>query len=1065
MPASEANVSTVPPGASFARRQELFESVWRGWRPGMPLPRWQDFLPASGESCTPEYVRILLGIDIEYRVKAGQRALLAEPYFQHERLLQPDARLDDEQQRELIRCEYQQRWQRGERVARRLYLERFPDHADPLRDLKPQGSCPRCRQTDVAIEEDAEATACLGCGARVAVEKLFPPLRNPAGLDARDYPLLDELGRGGMGEVYRSRDPGLDRVLALKVIKAEWQGKEELERRFEDEARITGSLQHPAIVPVYNLGRLRDGRLYFTMKVVRGGTLAEMVDQCSRIRQNAGAAVPHSGECGYEPGAAVPHSGECGYELPRLLGIFTQVCQAVAYAHSKGVIHRDLKPENVMVGRFGKVQVMDWGLAKVLAGPVEPRSEAAGGLSEQAPTRPRDGMETRGALGTPAYMPPEQANGEWERADERLDVFALGGILCVLLTGKPPYVGGSRQEVWRKAQRGDLAEAFARLDGCEADAELVALAKACLSPELAGRPRDASVVAQRVQAYQEAVQQRLHAAEVERAAAEARAVAERRARRWLLGLSAAVVLVLSIGIAGTAWGLWRAEKAWASEKEQRQIAEKQMERAENTEAATLADAIEELIGSKPALGPQEKAYLEKTLKRWQAFAVRTGDDQQSRAIRAEGLFRVAYLRAKLGQGEEAAAGYREALAIHQKLADDFPAVAAYRQGLASSHNNLGTLLEGENQPEQAAEQYRKALAIRQKLADDFSTVPAYRQELAHSHNKLGTLLAGQHQSGKAAEHYRKALAIRQKLVDDFPAAPAYRQELARSHGNLGSLLKAQNQPEQAAEQYRKALAILQKLTDDSPAAPAYRQDLATTHHNLGNLLADQNQADKAAEQYRKALAIQQKLAEDFPAVTAYQVDLGTSCYNFGYLLRSSGNSPESLPWYDKSIGRLAPVHEQDPRNVTARLVLRNSYEGRAWAYDVLEKHAEAVKDWNRAIELSLPREQPVLRARRANSRVRLGRIASAVAEVAELTKALAWPAGQWYDFACIYAVAAGKDAGKKKEYADRAMELLQRAVKAGYKDAAHMAKDKDLDVLRQREDFKKLMEALAKAKE
>ena len=134
------------------------------------------------------------------------------------------------------------------------------------------------------------------------------------------------------------------------------------------------------------------------------------------------------------------------------------------------------------------------------------------------------------------------------------------------------------------------------------------------------------------------------------------------------------------------------------------------------------------------------------------------------------------------------------------------------------------------------------------------------------------------------------------------------------------------------------------------------------------------------------------------------------------------------------------------------------------AYDQLEKYTEAVKDWNQAIELSPPQEQPWLRAHRADSRIRTGRVASAIAEVAELTKAEYWAAGAWYSFACIHAVASSKSADKKQEHADRAMELLHKAVKMGYNDAAHLAKDKDLDVLRQRDDFKKLLAELEAAR-
>src|SRR5262249_37770778 len=183
----------------------------------------------------------------------------------------------------------------------------------------------------------------------------------------RAYRLLERLGSGGMGEVYLSCDPGLDRVLALKVLRAEWQGNPDMERRFQAEARITGSLQHPAIVPVHNLGRLPDGRLYFTMKVVRGRTFADLLA---------------------EPGASAAE--QHGVRLH----IFEQVCQAVAYAPSRGVIHRDLKPDNVMVGRFG--EVLDWGLAKLLTRAGETAGQPAGGGEMVGPPAWRGRADLRG---------------------------------------------------------------------------------------------------------------------------------------------------------------------------------------------------------------------------------------------------------------------------------------------------------------------------------------------------------------------------------------------------------------------------------------------------------------------------------------------------------------------------------------------------------------------------------------------------------------------------------------------------------------------------------------------
>jgi serine/threonine-protein kinase len=350
-------------------------------------------------------------------------------------------------------------------------------------------------------------------------------------LDGRSYVLHERVGRGGMGEVFRARDPALARSLAIKVLRPELGGHAEAERRFEQEARINGLLQHPSIVPVHNLGRLPDGRLYFTMKLVRGRTLADLLEDS----EPAGAG-----------------------RLPQLLGIFEKVCQALAYAHSLRVIHRDLKPLNVMVGAFGEVQVMDWGLAKVLERPAPAGDSLLGSL--RGAVRPDSTVEDQptGVVGTPAYMAPEQARGVSEAIDERTDVFGLGAILCELLTGEPPYAG---DRALRKASDGDLSGALAQLDRCGADGELVALCGDCLAVSQEQRPQDAGAVAARVAAYQATVQERLRKAELERTAAEAReqeaqatAAAERKARRRMRAI-AGMVLLLVVGGGGGAWWL------------------------------------------------------------------------------------------------------------------------------------------------------------------------------------------------------------------------------------------------------------------------------------------------------------------------------------------------------------------------------------------------------------------------------------------------------------------------------------------------------------------------------
>jgi serine/threonine-protein kinase len=421
--------------------------------------------------------------------------------------------------------------------------------------------------------------------------------RNP---DER-YQLLGEIARGGMGVVLKGRDPDLGRDLAFKVLRTELAGKPAAEQRFVEEAQVGGQLQHPGVVPVYDLGRFADGRPYFAMKLVKGRTLADLLAERLSPADDRG----------------------------RFVQMFLQVCQTVAYAHSKGVIHRDLKPSNVMVGGFGEVLVMDWGLAKVL-----PRGGIADELKASQASRERERPEepaeefteiktvrfgsgsdtaTGSVMGTPAFMPPEQAGGEVEKLDERADVFGLGAVLCVVLTGKPPYLAATGEAVRLMAIRGELTPAFARLDGCGADAELVGLCKRCLAADRDARPRHAGEVAAAVAAHLAGVERRAHDAELARVAAEARAAEEvntrrvaeekaaeeRKRRRTQLALAACALLV--VGLVGAGAWRWEREAArWAA-----------AEATRREEQATEQARVEQVVGE-----AVEQAHRDLARGRW-----------------------------------------------------------------------------------------------------------------------------------------------------------------------------------------------------------------------------------------------------------------------------------------------------------------------------------------------------------------------------------------------------------------------------------------------------------------
>jgi tetratricopeptide (TPR) repeat protein len=377
-------------------------------------------------------------------------------------------------------------------------------------------------------------------GDQITPSRSGTPAAPPPGLPVvPGHTVLGELARGGMGVVYKARDLTLDRDVAIKVLLPGFPAGEAA-KRFVREAKITAQLSHPSIPPVHHLGTLADGRPYLAMKLIEGRTLTELLKAPDR-----------------------------SLSLPQLVQVFEQICQAVGFAHGKGFVHRDLKPHNVMVGAFAEVQLMDWGLAKdnrpraadAVGSSLAEAVEYEGGAPiEDEPSSELGGDTTRPGtvLGTLTYMAPEQARGDVRRVGPAADVFSLGGLLCAILTGRPPYTGGPA-EIAVKAEMGMLDDALARLDACVADPELIAVCKQCLARSPADRPANAGEVAKLIAEYRNGVEARLRRSEQERAAAAVRS-AERRKRRRLRQTVGGLAAVILLGGAGFAWWQDRQDK-------------------------------------------------------------------------------------------------------------------------------------------------------------------------------------------------------------------------------------------------------------------------------------------------------------------------------------------------------------------------------------------------------------------------------------------------------------------------------------------------------------------------
>lgn len=326
------------------------------------------------------------------------------------------------------------------------------------------------------------------------------------------------IGRGGMGEVRRVYDRSLDRLLAMKILSPDLVDHAPSRARFFAEGRVTAGLAHPGIVAVYDHGTLADGRLWFTMREVRGRTLSEVIDELH-------ASVVD----GQWP------AGDGALSLHRVVDSFRRICDAVAYAHSQGVVHRDLKPSNLMVGEFGEVQVMDWGLAKHVAGD---------GGRESFPPDDELATQVGDIIGTPSYMPPEQARGELERMGPRSDVWSLGAVLRTILTNRAPVEGPS-PAVLARILLGDLKpiEAVLGPGHPPLPRELVAICERAMAFAPEARCADASELGAEVAAWLEGARRRRSALRIveESSALEPR-IAALRAEAEALRAEAATML-------------------------------------------------------------------------------------------------------------------------------------------------------------------------------------------------------------------------------------------------------------------------------------------------------------------------------------------------------------------------------------------------------------------------------------------------------------------------------------------------------------------------------------------
>lgn len=860
------------------------------------------------------------------------------------------------------------------------------------------------------------------------------------------YELVSEVGRGGMGVVYKARQLGLNRLVALKMVLAGPHAGPEQRARFRREAEAAARLQHPNIVQVFEVGE-HSGFPYLSMEFVDGNSLDRLL-----ARWHA--------------------EGSTGMAPPETVRLVETLARAVEFAHRHGVVHRDLKPANILlVSRERKrpefegtqtpvayapgspddvPKITDFGLAKIL-------DEAA------EPTR------TGTVLGTPCYMAPEQAEASRVAIGPATDVYALGVILYELLTGRPPFQGVTVLETLEQVRSADPLPPSGLQPNLSRDLETICLK--CLEKDPRKRYAGAADLADDLQRYLS--KKPIHARPVSAAA---------RAWRWcqrkpaVASLTAALAVVVVISLVGLTFLWLRAE---------RHLKQSRIHEGRARDSYQLARTSLEECVKKVADDPRVKSGPLEDLRRtvlqaetifYQKFLALQGTDPDFQAERGTAFSRLGDVSAELGSPDQAVEHYRQAREVLSNLVRDHPDVAKYQVTLGTTHHQLANLYLQSGELDEAERAYQTALAMEDRLARDEPENALYRRNLIGTYNGLGNLYfdrARRARGGKPAvrdtlarsseQAFQKAAALVEDWGRKRPTDPSARYPLAAVHINFGGLYFETRRLQEAERSLQTAVTILREFLRDNADHEDFvtaRRALANSLNSLATVYLENQRREEARQAYQEAVTIQKDQADKHPLVSEYTLALGSGQSNLGNVLRQSGQFADALDWYANAIATLEPVLAKQPQDRECRTFLRNAHLGCAATLFELNRHADTLPHLDRTIELDDGEFRDLCRLQRARTLVRLKDHARATAEASALAGAKDVTADTLFAAACIFASSAAtvpRGEPQSEQYAARAVALLRQALAAGYKDVQELKTDSDLDPLRARPDFKNLL--------
>ncbi|MEM8735288.1 MAG: serine/threonine-protein kinase, partial [Planctomycetota bacterium] len=807
----------------------------------------------------------------------------------------------------LVQIEVQARKRRGESLKLDEYTGRFPDlDRDVLRDIVSLPLPPG------------------GFGNEKREELLLP---------AR-YRQISKLGQGGIGEVWKAWDTQLQREVAVKTIREEFRLHSKINARLEREALITGSIQHPGVPSIHGFGRLADGSIHVVMRQVEGKTFAEILKDESAADRDTN----------------------------RLLGIFSQVAQTVAFAHDLGFIHRDLKPHNVMVGRFGEVQVLDWGMAKrtsdddsdweltnAEANELQ-SSEASNTEVPESVSLTREGD----VFGTPAYMAPEQARGDHDAVGPQSDVFSLGAMLYELLTGGRIYqtlhTDSVTKSVLELATLGDTSAAISALEQLDLPSELKRLCVSCLEGQADARPQDAGRVADAITGYLAGTQKALEEARISQRTAEVKAEEESKRRkssiRWLAGILAASL----IGIVGVGWQWGLATVARDEASAARLLAENRFVDAKKTVDEYLGEVAGSgsLLSATPGTQELRRSLLSKAKTYYVSFTETKPESPEIREQLADAYQALGTIARELGDGKETVQVLKQSIGIRDELISEGYDIDQQTREKIVAMNELAVAYDSVGDLPAAVNACEKVKLLIENAGDLESIELSLRLEYAKSMSTLGTAHSRAGSDEAALETQIEAADFLKDAYSDESSDQRVQVAYAEALRRLAVTELEANQRKAAQGKLELAREVLDSGGEIDPESILC---FATTSNTLSQVLWDTGKSVDAIEVVRESCDQLERLVKAEPLVAEPIRILGSS-YNRLCSFLTATSKEEVTEVFGKSLPMLERATENRPNSMGMLKELAEAYAMRGEYWLQARESALALDDVSAGIEIN-----------------------------------------------------------------------------------------------------------------